>query len=108
MDFKKLDAFMEEMPKRGIPSCELAITRNGEAIYRKCVGFSDVEQTVPTSENDVYWIFSATKVITCIAAMQLLERGIISLNDAVSKYIPEFDKLSILQKDGSVVPQKIK
>ena len=35
MDFKKLDAFMEEMPKRGIPSCELAITRNGEAIYRK-------------------------------------------------------------------------
>ena len=104
MNFKNLDAFMEQMPERGIPSCELAITRNGETVYRKCVGFSDIEQTVPTSENDVYWIFSATKVITCIAAMQLIERGVIALDDAVSKYFPEFDKLSILQKDGSVVP----
>ena len=104
MNFKNLDIFMEQMPLRGIPSCELAVNFNGSTVYRKCVGFSDVNATVPTSNTDIYWIFSATKIITCIAAMQLVERGVISLEDQVAKYIPEYEKQSVLQKDGTVLP----
>ena len=56
------------------------------------------------SNRDIYWIFSATKVITCIAAMRLVEEGRLNLDDPVSKYIPEFANVTVKQKDGTVVP----
>ena len=104
MNFEKLDTFMNEMPQRGVPGCELAVTKDGELIYRKCVGYADVEKTRPTSEQDLYWIFSATKVITCIAAMRLVEEGRLRLDDPVAKYLPEYGSMRILQKDKTTVP----
>ena len=103
MDFQKLDKFIEEMPLRGIPMMDVAVSMDGEIVYRKSSGFSDEQQTRPTGPSDIYWIFSATKVITCTAAMQLVESGVISLDDPVSKYIPEFADIKIRQKDGSIV-----
>ena len=106
MNFSKLDAFMKTMPERGIPGCELAVAKDGEIVYRTSVGFADAAKTKPASKNDLYWIYSATKVITCIAAMRLVEEGKISLDDPVSKYIPEYAHLTVLQADGSVAPAK--
>ncbi len=102
MNFSKLDLFMEDMPKRGYPKCELAIAKDGEVIYRKTVIAPDAPANA--DQRDIYWIFSATKVITCIAAMRLVEQGLISLDDPVSKYIPEFADLTVLQKDGDPKP----
>ena len=102
MDFSRLDTYLDQMPLRGIPACELSVTKDGKVIYRRSVGFSDSAKTRPASEKDLYWIFSATKVITCIAAMRLVECGKISLDDPVSKYIPEFAELTIQSKDGTI------
>lgn len=106
MNFAKLNEFMEAMPARGIPACEIAVTKDGKTVYRKCVGYSDAAGTKPVTENDLYWIFSATKVITCIAAMRLVEAGKLRLNDPVSKYIPAYESLKIQQKDGTVIPAR--
>ena len=104
MDFTKLDTYMEQMTLRGIPACELSVTKDGECVYRKCVGFSDVEGKKPVTPKDIYWVYSATKVYTCIAALRLIEEGKLSLSDPVSKYIPEFEHPMIRQKDGSLTP----
>lgn len=101
MNFSKLDSYLETLKHTGIPACELIITHKGDTVYHKCAGFSNADGTTPTSENDIYWLYSATKVITCIAAMRLVERGIISLDDPVSKYIPEYESLLIHEADGS-------
>lgn len=107
MNFSKLDKFMDEMTLRGVPGCELAVSLNRDIIYRKSVGFADAAKTRPMSNNDIYWIFSCTKVITCVAAMRLVENGTISLDDPVSKYIPEFASLNILdKKSGIITPAK--
>lgn len=106
MDFSKLDRYMEQMTLRGIPACELAVTLNGERVYRKCVGYSDPEGTRPTCPDDIYWVYSATKVYTCIAALRLIEEGKLSLSDPVSKYIPEFANPMIKGKDGTLTPAK--
>ena len=106
MNFSKLDAFMKTMPERGIPGCELAVAKDGEIVYRTSVGFADAAKTKPASKNDLYWIFSATKVITCIAAMRLVEEGKIALDDPVSKYIPEYATMTVKQADGKIVPAK--
>lgn len=106
MNFAKLDAFMNGMPDRGFPGCELAVTVDGKTVYHRCVGYSDVEKTRPANENDLYWIFSCTKVITCLAAMRLLEEGKLSLTDPVSKYLPAYENMQVIEKDKTVRPAK--
>jgi CubicO group peptidase (beta-lactamase class C family) len=103
MDFSRLDAVMEDMVNRGVPGCELAVSYKGETVYRKSVGFADHGRTRPASADDIYWIYSCSKVITCVAAMRLVESGVIKLDDPVSKYIPEFASLSIKDKKTGVI-----
>ena len=104
MNKKPIDEYLDSLHLAGIPSCELIITHKGAPVYHKCAGYSNEEKTRPTSEKDIYWLFSATKVITCIAAMRLVERGIISLDDPVSKYIPEYGEVTVIGDDGVVRP----
>ena len=98
--FSQLNELLEGMPQRGIPACELSITKDGESIFRKGVGYSDSQRTKPVSDQDIYWIFSCSKVITCVAALRLLERGLISLDDPVSKYIAEYANLKVKNSNG--------
>lgn len=98
MNFSKIDEFLEQMPLRGYPGCELGVSFNGEVVYRKSVGFADNEKTRPLSGKDISWIFSCSKVITCFAAMRLIDEGRLSLEDPVSKYIPEFANLTVRDK----------
>ena len=104
MNVKALNELMDTMPLRGFPSSELAVMRDGELVYHRCAGYSDSKQTKRTTENDLYWIYSATKVITCIAAMRLVEEGRLSLTDPVSKYLPEYAELKVKDADGTVRP----
>ena len=106
MNFSKLNQFLEELPARGFPACEMAITLEGETVYRNTIGYSDAKGMKPVSPSDLYWIFSATKIVTCTAAMRLVEEGRIHLEDPVSKYLPEFESMVIRNKDKTIVPAK--
>lgn len=104
MNTDKLDRFLDEMPQRGIPGCDLSVSRDGHEVYRRAVGFSDAEMKRPVDKSTLWWIFSASKVLTCVAAMRLVEEGRLKLTDRVSDYLPSFAELTIRQKDGTLVP----
>lgn len=104
MNTDKLDRFLDEMPQRGIPGCDLSVSRDGHEVYRRAAGFADAEMKRPIDGSTLYWIFSATKVLTCTAAMRLVEEGRLNLSDKVSDYLPAFAHLTVRQKDGSIVP----
>lgn len=104
MNTSKLDRFLDEFPQRGLPGCDLSVSRNGQEVYRRMVGFSDADRKRPVDRNTLYWIFSTSKVITCTAAMRLVEEGRLNLDDKVSDYLPAFAHLNIRQRDGTLVP----
>lgn len=104
MNTDKLNRFLDEMPLRGLPGCDLSVTRNGREVYRRTVGYSDAEMKRPVDRDTLWWIFSASKVITCTAAMRLVEEGRLKLSDKVSDYLPAFGTLTVRQADGTVVP----
>ncbi len=106
MNFQKLDELMKTLPEIGFPSVELALAKDGETVYRSMYGFSDAAKTKPVTNKDIYWIFSTSKVITCTAALRLVERGVIDINDPVSKYLPAYGELKVRNKDGSLSPAK--
>lgn len=104
MQFSKLENLIDTMPQRGIPGCDLAVTVDGAPVFRRSSGYSDEQKTKPVSPNDLYWIFSASKLITCTAAIQLMEQGKLSLDDPVSRYLPAFGELTVQNRDLTTSP----
>ena len=104
MRYKDLDSLIDSMPNRGFPASQLAVMKDGKLVYNRWCGYADPQKTRPVKGNDLYWIFSATKVITCIAAMRLVEEGRLSLSDPVSKYIPEYANLRVMGEDKQIRP----
>ena len=64
--------------------------KDHEVVFRHQAGHRDYEKTVPVDGTELYDIYSATKVITMTAVMQLVEKGILDLEDDVTKYLPAF------------------
>ena len=105
--FEPLTAFLDSLyDNYGVPASDTIVYKDGKIVYRHMTGYSDAERTVPTSENDLFRMFSATKVSTCTAALKLVEEGKLGLDDPVSKYLPAYANLTVKQKDGSIAPAK--
>lgn len=106
-DFSHLTAYLDSLSRRfGIPGCDCAVAIDGHVVYRHSAGFRDEEAEIPVSRQDTYWIYSATKLFTCTAAMRLMEQGKLRLDDPVSRYLPEFGTLTHRTANGTILPVK--
>ncbi len=65
------------------------IARNGRIVDWQAYGFRDLARTQPMQRDDIFRIYSMTKTITSVAVLQLVEEGRITLDDPVSRYLPE-------------------
>lgn len=96
MDFTKLKNCLDEILADGnTPSVDCIIYKNHEMLFRYFAGLSDIENNKAMGGNELYFIFSMTKMLTCTAALQLFERGAFSLDDKLSKFLPEFERMKI-------------
>jgi CubicO group peptidase (beta-lactamase class C family) len=91
------------MLQQGIDSGWIAgavgfIARDGKIVYNKSFGVSNIEAKTPMRTDDIFRIASQTKAITSVAVMMLFEEGKFLLDDPISKYIPEFANLKVLDK----------
>ncbi len=103
--FEPLTAFLDsEEANFKIPAVDMLIMKDGKEIYRHSAGHSDLAKTKAVSDRDLYWIYSASKISTCVAALTLIEQGKLGLCDPVSKYLPKYANLTVKQEDGSVRP----
>ena len=64
--------------------------KDGKVLLHKGYGVADLGLDVPTKDETVYHVVGPMLPFTGVAVMQLAERGKLSLDDNVSKYIPEF------------------
>lgn len=78
------------------------VIRGHDVIYKKCFGTVSADSTQPVTENTIFRMASMTKPITAAAILILVERGLLSLDDKVSEYLPEFKDIHITQitRDG--------
>ena len=75
-----------------------------------CIGYADVEKKRPIKMDNVFMQCSQTKGFCGVTIAKLVEEGKLSLDDAVSKYLPEFKELWIqeYEKDGVRILRKAK
>lgn len=101
MNFDKMTQFLDSIPNLGVPGVDCIVMQGHDVIYRHQQGFSDREAQIPMNGKESFFIYSNTKVLTCTAVLQLLEKGIIVLNDPIHEYLPEFKDMQVLQHLGN-------
>ena len=80
------------------------LVREGKVVSHTQAGVRNIVNGSPITHDTIYRIYSMTKPITGVAMMQLYQQGKFSLDDPVSKFIPEFEGLKVVksyQDDGS-------
>ena len=85
----KADDYMTTWAKQGRFSGAVLIAKDGKILLRKGYGMANYELNVPNTPDMVFRIGSITKLFTAFSILQLEERGLLSVNDPVVKYIPE-------------------
>src|SRR5690606_11399421 len=86
------------------------VAKNGNVIYKKAFGLKDVENQIPATIDDYYVLFSQTKAVTTVACMTLVDKGLVSVNDPVSKYFPEIPDQVVtkVNEDGTYETRPVK
>lgn len=80
----------EHLARPGAVGLSLAIARRGEIVLAKGYGRADLEFDVPADASTCFRIGSVTKQFTAALVMKLVERQQLSLDDDLSKWVPEF------------------
>jgi CubicO group peptidase (beta-lactamase class C family) len=93
----RVDQFLQQLIDDGkLPGATALVIHNGHIVYNKAFGYRDLGTKAPLKTTDIFRIASQTKAITSLAAMMLWEERKFSLDDPVSKYLPEFEKPQVL------------
>ncbi len=72
------------------PGAQIALARHGKLALARSYGAASTEQRRDARDDDLFLMFSNTKVITTAALWSLMEEGLVSINDKVSDHLPEF------------------
>ena len=95
------DYLREEIAGGKIPGAVLLIQQHGKPVYHEFFGVRDVATKEPMTDDTIFRLFSMTKPITSVVAMQLIDEGKMSLDDPVSKYISSFANVKLgVEKKG--------
>ena len=94
----KLDNTMRTaMNRRKIPAAVAMAATADKTVYEGAFGKRDSASDVDVTMGSIFRIASMTKAITTVAAMQLVERGTLTLDEPVSRHLPELGKLEVLE-----------
>jgi CubicO group peptidase (beta-lactamase class C family) len=95
----RIDSFVNRYINEGrLNGAVGLIIKDGKLIYNKAFGYSSLEKKTPMQKDNIFRIASMTKPIVSVAVMMLWEEGRFSLEDPVSRFIPEFKNAQVLDR----------
>ncbi|MFP6596438.1 MAG: serine hydrolase domain-containing protein [Candidatus Hydrogenedentota bacterium] len=93
-----------------VPGFVTVVARDGKVVHFNAFGSRDVEREKPMTPDTIFRMYSMTKPITGVAVMILVDEGKLKVTDNLSKYLPEFSEMTVMEvsKIGStqIVPAK--
>ncbi len=99
MSTERLDRINDVMQRHidagNIQGAVTAVARRGRIVHFQSHGLMDVPAGRPMQDNSVFIMMSSTKPVLGVAAMMLIEEGLIRPTDPVSKWIPEFSGMQV-------------
>ena len=87
-DKTKLDSYFDTLESNNKFMGSVAVSRNGELIYTKSLGFADIEQGLKANENSKYRIGSISKTFTTVLIFKAIEENKLNTNQTIDKFFP--------------------
>lgn len=106
MDFTSMKNFMDHLTDWRMPGNSIVMYHQGKEVFRYSSGYADLENKIPMQGNELFNIYSCTKVATAVAALQLYEQGRFLLDDPLYAYIPEYASMQIRGANGELSEAK--
>jgi CubicO group peptidase (beta-lactamase class C family) len=93
-----IDATLRDsIERRKIPCVAAMVATPDKILYSGAFGKRDSISGLAVQPDSIFQIASMTKAITSVAAMQLVERGRLKLDEPVARHLPELAKLDVIQ-----------
>lgn len=102
MQFELMKDFMDGLTNWRIPGNSISVYKDGEEVFTYSSGFSDVEQKTKMQGDELFNIYSCSKVATVVAALQLYEKGLFLLDNPLYDFIPEFREMNVITPEGEL------
>lgn len=88
-DQEKMDQLFQFIEKNDKGMGSIAIFKDGLPVYKKSIGFADIEKEIKAMEHTKYRIGSISKTFTAVVIMQLIEEEKLALNTPLSDFFPD-------------------
>lgn len=85
----KIDALMHDYDAPDGPGASVVVVRDGAVVFRKSYGVADLEERVAATPATNYRLASVTKQFTAASILLLAERGALSVDDPIRRFLPE-------------------
>ncbi len=95
------DLLTHFVQEQQISGAVAGVARHGQLAFVEAVGYQDLETETAMTETSLFRIYSMSKTVTATAVMMLYEEGRFELDDPVSKYLPEFAEVRVVQAAGA-------
>lgn len=95
MNYDNLTNFLDKITSWRIPGAVCRINSHGKEVYEYHCGYSDLSSGKLMHGDELFNLYSLTKLITCVSALQLFEKGEFLMNDPLSDYLPEFKSMMV-------------
>ncbi|MHB1193220.1 MAG: serine hydrolase domain-containing protein [Longimicrobiales bacterium] len=82
-------AWRTDVTAQGVVGASLGLVHQGQLVRLATHGMADLETGRPVDEETIYHWASITKTFTAVAILQLRDRGLLSLDDPIVRYVPE-------------------
>lgn len=92
--------------KAGIPGISIAMVRGDEVVKTIQIGYADIGNQIPVTEETIFQIASTSKTVTGTAIMQLYERGLLELDADINQYLP-FEIRHPLYPDAPITTRQL-
>ena len=97
-NFEKLDSLVNIIVSNEMAMGSISIFSNGDEVYQRSIGYSDLEKNSEANATTKYRIGSITKTFTAVVIMQLIEEGKLEKDTSLKDFFPEIpnsDKITI-------------
>lgn len=103
MRFELIKELLDRFTNWRIPGAAIVVKQGGKEIFKYSAGYADLENKIPMTGEETLNMYSCSKVVTVVSALQLLERGIFLLDDPLYDFIPEFKDMYVKNENGEIV-----
>ena len=98
-----MQAFVDD---RRVPNLVTLVARRGQIVHRHACGVLDLDDNAPAGLDTLFRMYSNTKPIAGAATMVLYERGVLTPDDPVSKFLPEFADQRVQRADEPMMTER--